>query len=60
MMLKPSVRYTLKFPNIEVQQSLSESLLLKYIAHAKDDMLLKQSQLYEAVLQVGSPQVGVP
>ena len=51
MMLKPSVRYTLKFPNIEVQQSLSESLLLKYIAHAKDDMLLKQSQLYEAVLQ---------
>lgn len=51
MLLKPSVRYTLKFPNIEVQQSLSESLLLKYIAHAKDDMLLKQSELYEAIVQ---------
>ena len=51
MLLKPSVRYTLKFPNIEVQQSLSESLLLKYIAHAKDDMLLKQSELYEAVVE---------
>ena len=47
--LKPSIRYTLKFPNIEVQQSLSESLLLKYITHSQGDILLKQSQLYEAI-----------
>lgn len=47
--LKPSIRYTLKFPNIEVQQSLSESLLLKYLIQTQSDVLLKQSQLYEAI-----------
>ncbi|MDO5652255.1 MAG: ATP-binding protein [Moraxella sp.] len=57
MILRPSLRFTLKFPNLEVQQSLSESLLLKYISCANDDMLLKQGQLYEAVLAHNLPAI---
>ncbi|MFA9489329.1 MULTISPECIES: ATP-binding protein [unclassified Mannheimia] len=44
------VGYTLKFPNKEVQQSLSELLLRRFL-HKKDSGLELSSYLYDALIQ---------
>ncbi len=47
---RSSTRYTLKYPNIEVQQSLNRMLIEKYVVDSDYEVINEQEKLYDYLL----------